>query len=151
ATSRRASSSRETSACTYTASGSERASISPISTERDELTTTLAPSLANCSATALPIPLDDPVTTTTSLTQADPTDRPTRQLDAEPRAPHSAQRALGRDRRRTAEAAHDRRVRGNARSGDCIRPIAVFFRLPKRVRLMHDPPGGSAASTSGSR
>jgi hypothetical protein len=65
---RRASSSRETSPCSYTASGSERASASPASTERDELTITLAPSPANRSATARPIPLDDPVTRTTSLT-----------------------------------------------------------------------------------
>jgi MFS family permease len=55
------------------AARSERASISPSSTERDELTITRAPSPANRSATARPIPLDDPVTTTTSLTPADPT------------------------------------------------------------------------------
>jgi hypothetical protein len=36
--------------------------------ERDELTVTRAPSPANLSATARPMPLDDPVTTTTSLT-----------------------------------------------------------------------------------
>jgi hypothetical protein len=67
--------------CTYAASGSERASISPSATERDELTMTQAPSLANRSATARPMPLDEPVTTTTTLTRsADPTAQPQRQL-----------------------------------------------------------------------
>src|SRR5262249_39742115 len=114
ATRRCASSSRETSPCTYTAAGSERASISPSSTERDELRTIWAPSLANRSATARPIPLDDPVTTTTSLTPADPTAQasetarrdphsrpvPRHRADAEPGRPSRAALGAGGDRAR---------------------------------------------------
>src|SRR5438445_11617575 len=47
------------------ASGNSAATARPASTDDDELTTTLAPSAAKARATASPMPLDEPVTSTT--------------------------------------------------------------------------------------